>query len=147
MSGFVIDDMVLNFLDKRNSSLVIKMEKESEGYEKYAKENFSDCGESYSMTCWIENRRKIYFAIFNKRDDYYIEMNRTLNSLEWRTHPDFVSFVENEIECEGYCKFMIVDILENEKLTIVETSCEDFEDYQTSELIVFFDSNYNQSYI
>ncbi len=115
MQGFIICDNVLRFLDKRNSTLIIRIKKGSERYEHHIKKNLSNVGE-YSMTCWVVNNEMIYFAIYNKRDDYFVEMNMELNAIEWRTHPDFIAYVEKIIEHEG----------DEWKWKIVETRCDCF---------------------
>ncbi len=84
----------LSFLDKKNSSLVTRIGKDSDQYEKL----FADYTEP-RLAHNIEMDFRHFKYPYNKKDGYFV-IDSGIRGFKWRTHPDLISYIEEVDQME-----------------------------------------------
>nr|QBK94047.1 MAG: uncharacterized protein LCPAC406_03610 [Pithovirus LCPAC406] len=110
---YILPKHALIFLDKKHSSLIFRIGKDSGQYE----ELFSRLTKS-RITKHIELDVYQLRYPYNREGDYFVIDSR-IHGLEWRTHPDLISYVKETDQTT----YKIIDIPEGKTLT--EFSIED----------------------
>ncbi len=88
----------LMFLGKINSPLILRIGKDSDRYERMLS---------------AHRGRSFYRYAYNEEGEYFIQNVGIIRGIEWRTHPDLISYIENTDQEE----FKIIDVPEGKVLT------------------------------
>ncbi len=104
---YILPKHALSFLDKKHSSLIFRIGKDSSRYNKLFSEYCKSTIEKHIELDIYQTRYP-----YNEKDDYFVIDSR-IHGLEWRTHPDLISYVKEADQTT----YKIIDIPEGKTFT------------------------------